>query len=264
MPIFAVTPAIFSRFWSTYHAKWVELDFAARLLVPWQHYLFYPVMSVARFNLYIQSWLLLLSSERVHNKSLEMGALLGFAGWYGGLVWGMDAATGGNWERLGFVLVSHMLAGVLHVQICLSHFARETYSGFAYNDEGDEWFKMQVATTLNIDCPAWMDWFHGGLQFQVEHHLWPRLPRHNLRRAQMLVKAYCAKHDIPYHNLPWIEAQRQLITCLRETAARLDSGAPGAGQAGEHTGKPSSKPGTRGVKGGGTTIFEVMDAATNG
>jgi len=49
-----VTPGIFKKFYSTYHAKWVELDAPARLLVPYQHYLFYPVMSLARFNLYVQ------------------------------------------------------------------------------------------------------------------------------------------------------------------------------------------------------------------
>lgn len=54
----------------------------------------------------------------------------------------------------------------------------------------------QVATTLNIDCPTWLDWFHGGLQFQVEHHLWPRLPRHNLRRARDLVQAFCHAHKV--------------------------------------------------------------------
>lgn len=143
-PIFAVTPGIFKRFYSSYHAKWVELDVAARTLVPYQHYLFYPVMSLARFNLYAQSWLLLLSPEFVHNKGLEQATLLAFAGWYGALVWAMDAPTGGGWEKLAFVLVAHMLAGVLHVQICLSHFAREVYHGHAYNGDGDEWFRMQV------------------------------------------------------------------------------------------------------------------------
>lgn len=49
---------------------------------------------------------------------------------------------------------------------------------------------------MNIDCPKYMDWFHGGLQFQVEHHLWPRLPRHNLRRARDLVKAFCTEHKV--------------------------------------------------------------------
>ena len=119
------------------------------------------------------------------------------------------------------MLLSHVLAGVLHVQICLSHFARDTYHGKAYNGEEDEWFRMQCLTTLNIDCPWWMDWFHGGLQFQIEHHLWPRLPRHNLRHAQTLVKAFCKKHGVVYHNLPWIPAQIELIRCLKDAALKM-------------------------------------------
>ncbi|CAE7833943.1 sld1 [Symbiodinium microadriaticum] len=52
-------------------------------------------------------------------------------------------------EGLAYLLLSHALAGVLHVQITLSHFAEQTYHGQAYNDETDEWFHMQVKTSLN-------------------------------------------------------------------------------------------------------------------
>ena len=68
MPIFAVSPEIFGRFFSSYHQHWVETDAAARFLVSYQHWLFYPIMAFARFNLYAQAWLLLLSDEYVHNK----------------------------------------------------------------------------------------------------------------------------------------------------------------------------------------------------
>ena len=87
----------------------------------------------------------------MHNKGLEIASLVAFAGWYSALVWGMVASTGGKWEKLAYVLVSHMLAGTLHVQICLSHFAREVYHGHAYNGDGDEWFRMQVG----VGCGLW-------------------------------------------------------------------------------------------------------------
>ena len=45
----------------------------------------------------------------------------------------------------------------------------------------DGFLVTQLKGSLDVDCPPWMDWFHGGLQFQVEHHLWPKIPRHNLR-----------------------------------------------------------------------------------
>lgn len=65
MPMFAVSEKIFNRFWSTYHAKWVEMDMVARLLIPYQHYLFYPIMGLARFNLYIQVYILALFDSMI-------------------------------------------------------------------------------------------------------------------------------------------------------------------------------------------------------
>lgn len=41
--------------------------------------------------------------------------------------------------------------------------------------------RVQTEHSMDVDCSWYMDWFHGGLQFQVVHHLFPRIPRHNLR-----------------------------------------------------------------------------------
>merc|ERR1711998_370802 len=218
MPIFAVTPEIFGRFWSTYHEKWVETDAAARFLVSYQHWLFYPIMAFARFNLYAQSLILLFSKEYVHNKKLELLCSSVFLVWLSALVIYLPVGSMGGWERVLYLVVSHNVAGLLHVQICLSHFAMDKYHGIPYTGDDDEWFRMQLATTLNINCPTWLDWFHGGLQFQIEHHLWPRLPRHNLRYASKLVQAFCKEHDVHYHYPKWIEAQQELIGSLKEVA----------------------------------------------
>merc|ERR1711990_1210574 len=114
--------------------------------------------------------------------------------------------------------LSHGLAGVLHVQICLSHFSMATYHDCGGNNvkgenfEGsDEWFRMQVATTMNIDCPWWMDWFHGGLQFQIEHHLFPRVPRHNLREVQRMVKDFCKREGLYHHSVSFLQGNKEVI-----------------------------------------------------
>ena len=189
--------------------------FLYRTLVSYQHFLYYPVMMVARINLYIQGILLLASKEKIEHRSLEIVTLMTFFGWFGTML----ACCLSSWqERVAYVAVSHALAGLLHVQITLSHFAEEVYHGQAYNDDTDEWFRMQVKTTLNIDCPEYMDWFHGGLQFQVEHHLWPRLPRHHLREARTLTKALCLKHGIEYHECTFWQGQKRMLSKLYETA----------------------------------------------
>ena len=130
--------------------------------------------------------------------------------------WFSDALHGRVGRSASHAVLSHGLAGVLHVQICLSHFSMHTYHGQAYNSDDDEWFRMQVMTTMNINCSEWMDWFHGGLQFQIEHHLWPRLPR--LREARKYTKALCKKYKIHYHEPGWFEAQKEMVSAMRDVA----------------------------------------------
>lgn len=45
---------------------------------------------------------------------------------------------------------------------------------------------------------AFTDWLWGGLNYQVEHHLFPTMPRCNLNRAMQLVKAFCAENNLEY------------------------------------------------------------------
>ncbi|GMH74067.1 hypothetical protein TrRE_jg8443 [Triparma retinervis] len=240
MPLFAVTEDIFDEgklreagtydeehkgFWTTYHQKWISPDFASTFLVSYQHFLFYPIMAVARFNLYVQGWIFAFTAWKQDSwyaaryQAIEFGTLFVFLSWLTLLV-----STLPSGERLGWLLLSHGLAGLLHVQICISHFTMDTYHGHAYNDLSDEWFTMQCVTTMNVDCPRWLDWFHGGLQFQIEHHLFPRLPRHNLREARALVRPFCEKWGVRYHEPTFLECNAELVGGLRDVARKCRRG----------------------------------------
>ena len=65
---------------------------------------------------------------------------------------------------------------------------------------------VQMMATNNVSCPVWMDWFHGGLQYQIEHHLYPDLPRHQLRAASGYVKPMCEELGIRYHAPKFFQA----------------------------------------------------------
>jgi delta8-fatty-acid desaturase len=71
---------------------------------------------------------------------------------------------------------------------------------------------------MDVDCPQWLDFFHGGLQFQAVHHLFPRMPRHNLRRAQKLVMEFCEDVKIPYALYGFGEGNEKVIGRLGEVA----------------------------------------------
>jgi len=215
LPMFAICPGIFQKpYWSTYYAKWMAMDAIARFMVGHQCLLFYPIMMVARFNLYFQSWAQLLSQEFVHYRRVEMCALCGFFTWVLAVCFSMPTLS----EGLAWLLVSHAVAGLLHVQIVVSHWAMATYHGHAYNNDQDEWYVTQMKTTMDITTPPCLDWLHIGLQFQIEHHLFPRLPRHNLRAARDLVKAVCKKHGIHYHERSFLEANVETVRTLSNAA----------------------------------------------
>ena len=82
----------------------------------------------------------------------------------------------------------------------------ETFDRVPYEQTDESFYEFQLRTSLDIDCPTYLDWFHGGLQFQVVHHLFPRIPRSRLRELSYIVKAMCKKHGITYHKYGFLEA----------------------------------------------------------
>lgn len=195
MPFICCNPRIMEKpFFSTWHMNWHDARwFVSCYLLRLQHLIYYPaIMGLARYNLYAQSWIHILRGKS-KMPLIEAAALLGFIVWVSVVVNLLPSV----YEKVAFVTISHAVAGILNIQITLSHFCMEVYYGSPYNhDKGieDGWVWTQMKTTLALVCPPWLDWFHGGLQFQDVHHLLPRVPRHNLRQLRPRIRALCQKH----------------------------------------------------------------------
>ncbi|RKP31791.1 fatty acid/sphingolipid desaturase [Metschnikowia bicuspidata] len=197
LPFFAVSARFFGNVYSTYYDKVLWFDAFAKKAIPYQNYLYYPILTFGRFNLYRLSWMhLLLGKGPRHGPAawfryFEIAGLTFFFYWYFYLlVGGIDCA----WNKFVYVMVSHMSTMIVHVQITLSHFAMST----ADLGVSESFPSRQLRTTMEVDCPEWLDFLHGGLQFQAIHHLFPRLPRHNLRKAQAYVLEFCKEVGLPY------------------------------------------------------------------
>lgn len=61
-----------------------------------------------------------------------------------------------------------------------------------------DFLRRQVLMSRNIRGGALTEFMMGGLNYQIEHHLFPHMPRPNLRRAQPIVQAHCARHGVAY------------------------------------------------------------------
>lgn len=61
-----------------------------------------------------------------------------------------------------------------------------------------DFLDKQVLTSRNVSGDWWMTALMGGLNYQIEHHLFPSMPRPHLHRARALVRQHCREHDVPY------------------------------------------------------------------
>ncbi|MGR8006916.1 fatty acid desaturase family protein [Streptomyces hypolithicus] len=87
-----------------------------------------------------------------------------------------------------------------------------------------DWLERQVLTSRNIRPNAWIDFVYGGLNYQVEHHLFPAMPKRNLARARILTREYCKERGVPYVEVGFWESYRQVATFLHEVSEPTRNG----------------------------------------
>ncbi|XP_070313572.1 acyl-CoA 6-desaturase isoform X3 [Odocoileus virginianus] len=105
-------------------------------------------------------------------------------------------------------LESHWFVWVTQMNHIVMEIDREPYR---------DWFSSQLAATCNVEQSFFNDWFSGHLNFQIEHHLFPTMPRHNLHKIAPLVRSLCAKHGIEYQEKPLLRALQDIIGSLRKS-----------------------------------------------
>ncbi|XP_003464388.1 fatty acid desaturase 2-like protein FADS2B [Cavia porcellus] len=86
-------------------------------------------------------------------------------------------------------------------------------------EENRDWLSTQVLATCNIEQSFFNDWFTGHLNFQIEHHLFPTMPRHNYHKVAPLVRSLCDKHGLQYVNKPMLTAFGDIVRTLKKSAA---------------------------------------------
>ncbi|KAI1759258.1 fatty acid desaturase [Hypoxylon sp. FL1150] len=218
MPFLAVSHRFFQNMRSTYYDRVMEYDAVARMSLRVQPYTYYILLLFGRLNLYRLSldYLIMGRGPRKGpawwHRWLEIAGQVFFWTWYGYGILYKSIPTNG--DRFWFFLISQMVPMPVHAQICLSHFAMST------SDLGphESFPQKMLRTTMDIDCPQWLDFFHGGLQFQVIHHLFPRIPRHNLRRTQKLVQEFCNEVGIPYALYGFVDGNKEVVGTLAEVS----------------------------------------------
>ncbi|KAI8084594.1 fatty acid desaturase-domain-containing protein [Halteromyces radiatus] len=212
LPFLAISTRFFQNLYSSYYQRVMAYDAVARFFVARQHHLYYLILAFGRFNLHRLSFRYLLTSKQVRMPRLEWIGIGVFFIWYGSLLNQLP-----NWgTRVMYILVSYMLTFPLHVQITLSHFGMSTDV-----IDNEPFPAKQLRTTMDVDCPVWLDWFHGGLQYQAVHHLYPRLPRHNLRLCVPFVRQFCRETGLHYYMYNFSTGNGVILGAMKSVADQI-------------------------------------------
>jgi fatty acid desaturase len=117
-------------------------------------------------------------------------------------------------QAIAFVLVHQAVFGVY-----LGMTFAPNHKGMPHPTGDEDFLRRQVITSRNVRGGRLIDVALGGLNYQIEHHLFPGMPSPNLRKAQPIVQAYCAEIGVPYEQTGLIESYRQALRYLHKVGA---------------------------------------------
>lgn len=186
-----------------------------RLMLSIQVYAYLPLcLLFARPYIHLLSTL---TSPTLRTKLLDGGSLLFYFAWVGALFRALPCSPK---EALALFAVANVVCSVLHLQLNLNHYPTGMFSKDAFHRMS--FVQFQLLTSMNVKSHWLMDWFHGGLQFQIEHHAFPRLPRNHLRAVSPMMRGLAEEHvgaGLIYREEGFIEAT---VSCLDSLAAARD------------------------------------------
>ena len=84
-------------------------------------------------------------------------------------------------------------------------------------DEKQDWPTLQTRASTNVSPTAFTSWWSGHLNYQIEHHLFPTMPRHNFRKIAPLVRDFCEKHHLPYTVKNTFRAFADIVVSMRDS-----------------------------------------------
>lgn len=118
-------------------------------------------------------------------------------------------------QSLYFLALYHALLGIyMGLIFSPNHYGMPILSP----ENGLDYIHEQITTTRNITPGIFNDIFYGGLNYQIEHHLFLTMPRPNLKKARPLVKEFCRENAIAYHETGTLQAFKEILQQLGEVS----------------------------------------------
>ncbi len=184
----------------------------ARWFTRHQAVLFFPTLLLEGLNLHVAS-IQALAGRRGRAMALEVVLLLVHFAAYLAIVLLVLSPV----KAIVFIALHQALFGLyMGCAFAPNHKGMLLISG-----DGPDYLRRQVLTSRNVRGGRVTDLVFGGLNYQIEHHLFPSMPRPNLRRAQPLIREFCRSHDVSYCETGVLDSYRQALRHLHDVSEPL-------------------------------------------
>jgi fatty acid desaturase len=165
-------------------------------LLPWQ-----------ALNMRVSSVRHLITSRDSGRLTEAVGIALNL-GLYGALLFTFDTW----WLAIAFLAVHQGTFGIYNSMVFATN-----HKGMPLLNESVrlDFFREQVVTARDVHGSWFTDFWHGGLNYQIEHHLFPTMPRNNLAKAKPIVRAFCKDRGVSHHSTGIVSSYREAFATLR-------------------------------------------------
>ncbi|WP_246200740.1 fatty acid desaturase family protein [Agromyces allii] len=174
-----------------------------------QGYLFFPLLTLEGLNLHMRSIATLMERRPVKGRWIELSLIaVHFIVYFGALFWVLPLG-------MAFAFIGVQMA-VFGVYMGASFAPNHKGMALIPADSKLDFFSKQVLTSRNISGGLWASALLGGLNYQVEHHLFPNMPRPHLAKAREIVREHCATLDVPYTETTLVQSYGIVIRYLNQ------------------------------------------------
>ena len=185
-----------------------------RFIVKYQAYFFIIMLSMEGFVGLRLAGIQYMLRRKLKYPVLEPIVMIGHFAAFLGLVFYLLSP----WHAAIFIVVHQMLFGLYMGAVFAPN-----HKGMPMMDEDTslDYLRRQVVTARNINPNPLTDFCYGGLNYQIEHHLFPDMPRNRLGEARKIVRPYCLDRNIPYYETSPLRAGQEIMGFLHRNSAPL-------------------------------------------
>ena len=182
-----------------------------RFMVKYQAFLFVPLLLFEGFSIRGSGIRYLLTRKVDYRLIDAMLVAIHFIGYVLIVFTALQPVQG-----VLFILIHQMLFGLY-----LSSVFAPNHKGMLMIEKNSnmDFLHKQILTARNVNAHPVTDFWYGGLNYQIEHHLFPTMPRNKLREAQTIVMAFCKELGISYYKTSMLQSYREILEFLHRVSA---------------------------------------------